>query len=367
MDNIKVNDEPVIMEEAGALGIIWLNRPHALNALNLEMIARMRMQLARWQKSPVIKGVAIASKNKRAFCAGGDIRAIYKFALHDRRKAAQFFLQEYALNHTIKHFPKPTIALIDGVWMGGGVGISIHTDCKVISDNTIFAMPETKIGYFPDVGTSYLLAKLPAFIGRMLALTASTLNCADVLGLRLANNYVASQHVDDVLSWLKDGVNWRQKLHIQIKNLWDEPPIERSRFDASLKRKIRTLFHHDHILAIEAALQQSPWPEAATWLHAMQGNSPLALALALEAQKQAKTMDFDAGLNMEAHLSKKICQSSQEFMAKEFMEGVRALMIDKDQQPQWQYQQLSDVPMKKFEAWFHHIPDQKLANLPVIT
>jgi len=183
----------VLFDEVGVLGIITLNRPHALNALTLEMTICIHQQLNEWALNKNIKAVIIKSVEGRAFCAGGDIRQIYEqHKLSASLPKKDFFWHEYKLNHCIYHYPKPYIALMNGITMGGGAGISVHGSHRVVTENFVFAMPETGIGFFPDIGATFFLSRCPDETGIFLGLTGTRINAGDVLTLKLATHYVES-------------------------------------------------------------------------------------------------------------------------------------------------------------------------------
>src|SRR3982750_3233355 len=181
----------IIFRNDGPIGRITLNRPKALNALTYDMCAAMLSQLHAWAAAPDVCAVVLDAVPGRAFCAGGDIRAIYDMGKRRDGTAQAFFTTEYRLNSAIKHFAKPYIALIDGIVMGGGVGISIHGPYRVISENAVFAMPETAIGLYPDVGGTYALPRLPGEIGMYLALTGNRIGPADMMYAGIATHFVA--------------------------------------------------------------------------------------------------------------------------------------------------------------------------------
>ncbi len=341
----------LILEEHNGIGLIILNRPKALNALSLQMIIDCRLQLEHWAKVSHIKGVIIRANGGRAFCAGGDVREIWNLAQKGTEKAVDYFREEYRLDKLIHDFPKPFIALIDGIWMGGGVGVSIHGNWRVVSERAIFAMPETAIGFVPDVGTSRILSKIPSKIGRLLALTGLRCNAADVLTLKLATNYVPSTKFDQLLDWLIQEANWKKPLHVQIRHIWYELPPEPTQFTTSLKRKIRTLFSGDTVQEIMEALEASHWEEAKVWKAMMEAHSPLAMEAALLAQTRASALSFDEVLDMELHLAHHAIQHG------DMVEGVRAVIIDRDNQPNWRYNTADSVDYGALKTWMDRTPD----------
>src|SRR5688572_13334223 len=182
----------ILFRVEGALARVTLNRPQALNALTLDMCAALQRQLAAWAEDPNIATVAIDAVPGRAFCAGGDIRIVSQWGQENDPRALEFFRTEYALNSFIKHFPKPYVALIDGICMGGGVGISIHGSHRVVTEKALFAMPETAIGFFTDVGGSYFLSRMPGATGIYLGLTGARIKAADMLYVGAATHFVPS-------------------------------------------------------------------------------------------------------------------------------------------------------------------------------
>lgn len=355
LTNSNPAQEQVIFQEFGNLGLITLNRPEALNALSLEMVVNMRLQLEKWAKTPKIKGVAIMAAGERAFCAGGDIRSVWQMSQQSHQAAINFFHEEYRLNHLIHSYPKPYIALIDGIWMGGGVGVSLHGSCRVVSEKAIFAMPEASIGFIPDVGTNYYLARLPSQIGKLLALTGLRLNAGDAIGLKLAQCYVPSKQMPELLEWLKTSVNWKKPLHHQIKHQWYEMPPEPSRFNTLLKRKIRSLFAEDSIDKIIYALETSIWEEPKIWLEMINRNSPTSLALSLAIQALAKDLDFSQSLNLEFHVALNLTASDADMV-----EGVRAMIIDKDKQPKWKPASIDQLNIAQLKDYLSLVPDYHL-------
>jgi len=187
-----MDDADVLFEMRGAVGLITLNRPSALNALTRDMCLRMSEQLRQWARDEKISLVVVRGAGDRAFCAGGDIKALYESGKAGTRYVTDFYADEYRLNTLIKEYSKPYVALIDGITMGGGVGVSVHGSHRVAGDKTVFAMPETGIGLFPDVGGSYFLPRLPGALGMYLALTGARLKTADALYAGIATHYVPS-------------------------------------------------------------------------------------------------------------------------------------------------------------------------------
>ena len=201
----EAEDAEVLFETRGALGVITLNRPRRLNALTQGMCAAMDARLVRWQDDDAIRAVAIRGAGERAFCAGGDIRMAYEAGRAAGPAATDFYREEYRLNARIKHYPKPYISLLHGIVMGGGVGVSVHGSHRIADASTVFAMPETGIGLFPDVGGSYFLPRLPGEIGMYLALTGSRMKTPDMLFAQLATHSVPVRYWDMLIDRLAAG------------------------------------------------------------------------------------------------------------------------------------------------------------------
>ncbi|MED5437558.1 MAG: enoyl-CoA hydratase/isomerase family protein, partial [Pseudomonadota bacterium] len=197
--------EEVFLEKKGSLGLITLNRPEALNALTLDMVREIYPKLKLWAEDDEILAVAVQAVGNKAFCAGGDIRALYEWGKDGDERATGFYYEEYLLNQVIKSFPKPYISFVNGIVMGGGVGLSVHGSHRIAGENFSFAMPETGIGLFPDVGGSYFLSRLDNNAGMYLALTGSRLIAADSIYLGIAKYYIESKNYEEIISKLSKG------------------------------------------------------------------------------------------------------------------------------------------------------------------
>jgi enoyl-CoA hydratase len=311
----------ILIRREGGVGHVTLNRPKALNALTVEMCATILGALQDWADDPAIRVCVIDAVPGRAFCAGGDIRAIYEMGRRQDASAQTFFTVEYRLNATVKHFPKPYIALIDGIVMGGGVGVSVHGSHRVVSERVTWAMPETAIGLFPDVGTSHVLSRLPGKIGLNLALTGGRINSADMIYAGLATHFVHSQKISQILPRLVQG----EMLDAVLTDLaCDAGPS----FLAQHRAPIDRAFAAPSVEAILVALEaEGEWGKETAALLRMR--SPTSLKLTLREIRQAETMDFNACLRMEYRLMTRLLETP------DFYEGVRAALIDKDQSPRW--------------------------------
>lgn len=337
----------VLFERRGALGLITLNRPKALNALTQGMCVAMKAQLDEWAKDDAVKSVAIQGAGERAFCAGGDIRALYESGKAKTSYALQFYRDEYVLNATIKRYPKPYVALIHGIDMGGGVGVSVNGSHRVAGESMVFAMPETGIGLFPDVGGSYFLPRCPGQIGMFLGLTGMRLKTADSLYAGIATDFVPMTRWDTLLSALADGT----APDTAIAGLRDSVP---DTFLSEHRGAIDRIFALGSVEEILAALdaEHEDWTDdiAAT----IRTKSPTSLKIAFHQIREGRMLDFDACMRMEYRMVNRIVAGH------DFYEGVRAVIIDKDNAPKWQPAELAGVSQADVDAYFAPLGEKEL-------
>lgn len=331
--------------EKGQIGEIVLNRPKALNALTLEMCVDLQNQLKKWENDSAIKAVVIRGEGDRAFCAGGDIRAIYQNGLDQAEKSHAFFKAEYAMNKTIFHYKKPYIALMHGITMGGGVGISVHGSFRVASKNFLLAMPETGIGFFPDIGAGYFLTRCPYYIGRYLGLTGTAIHRDDALALGLVTHCIDDTAWPDLIKLLceTDLPSCDAVARLLMQHVTS---LGGSAVLIEQKKLIETCFSANTVEEIMARLKQSNDPFAHKTLETLQKKSPLSLKVTLEQLKRAASLSYDEVNAMEYKIA---CQFAK---TPDFHEGVRAAVIDKDQRPVWQPASLSDVSPEMISAYF---------------
>jgi enoyl-CoA hydratase len=334
----------VLLEARGRLGLVTLNRPQALNALNLDMVRLIDPQLRAWAIDPAISAVVIRGQGARAFCAGGDIRKLHELGSAGRKnEAMDFWREEYRLNALIKNFPKPYVALIEGVVMGGGVGLSIHGSHRVAAEKITFAMPEVGIGYFPDVGATYFLPRLPRRAGMWLALTGARIGTADALSLGLMTHHVPSARFDAVIAALAAGEGIDDVLRR------DAQPLAAGNVLTHLTA-IERLFSGASVEAILAMLDAETNGDHAAFASeaaaAIRTKSPTSLKLAFEQIRRGAAVDFDECLRIELRLDARILDG------RDYYEGVRAVVIDKDNAPRWQPARLEDVSEAEVAAYF---------------
>lgn len=335
-----------ITGHGGNLGVITLNRPAVLNSLNHDMIVAMHPKLNEWAQAAHIKAVVIRAAEGRAFCAGGDLRLTYERAKQHNPLMTEFFSDEYQLNRCIHHYPKPYIALLDGITMGGGVGVSIHGSHRVATERLLFAMPETGIGFFPDVGGTYFLPRLPGLTGYYLGLTGARIKADDSTALGLTNHNIKHDSIPDLLTALAD-TTFDQDARASVSAIIARfhAPAAVSALQAA-QPALDACFAAPTVEAIMERLAASQHPVCQEALAAMQKKSPTSLKVTLAALNNGKNMSFDACMQQEFRLV------SRFLLGHDFIEGIRAVIIDKDQSPHWQPVSLADVEDKSVENYF---------------
>lgn len=330
----------VLLEKRGCAGVITMNRPKALNSLNLSMIRQIYPQLKTWEKDPETFLIIIKGTGGKAFCAGGDIRAITDAGKVGDRLAQDFFREEYILNNAVGTCQKPYVALIDGITMGGGVGLSVHGQFRVATEKTLFAMPETAIGLFPDVGGGYFLPRLSGKIGYYLALTGFRLKGRDLQKAGIATHFVESEKLpaleEDLIalkSPSKENVaDVLNSYHMKCKIDQEKQFVLDEHMD-----KINSLFSANSMEEIIQNLKQDGSPFALKQLETINKMSPTSLKMTLRQLREGASMNLQDVLTMEYRLSQ-ACMSGHDFY-----EGVRAVLIDKNQVPKWKPATLEEV------------------------
>ncbi len=328
----------------GNLGLITLNRPQVLNALNHEMFLALDENLAEWDKNRDIKAVIIQATEGRAFCAGGDIRSAYEKKLAKDPALYTFFADEYRMNSRIHHFSKPYIALLNGITMGGGVGISIHGSYRIATDRLVFSMPETNIGFYPDVGTTYVLSRLPHRVGYYLALTGARISYADCYALDIVQEVVAQESLPKIIQVLSQATIPDKSA---VRGLINQFAISPPKSDLLQHQKeIETCFSKYSVEEIINALENSTSEWCQQTAEIIKTKSPTSLKVTLHALQKAEKLSYDECKQMEYYLTCHFLQGH------EFFEGVRAAIIDKDQKPRWKPAILSEVTTEMIEQYF---------------
>ena len=328
--------EPTILaRRQGRIGRITLNRPKALNALDLGMIRAITAALMQWREDPTIHAVLIEGAGGRAFCAGGDIREIRRLAMaEDYAGVETFFAEEYALNLAIARYPKPYIALIDGICMGGGIGVSVHGSIRIASEAALFAMPETGIALFPDVGATFLLPRLRDDWGMYMALTGARVGGAEATWLGLATHFVphaAMPGLADAIATHGIGA---------LADLAEKPP------EVALESQDVSAFGAATIPDILAALEAQATPWAQETLATLRHVSPSAVLWSFEIIRRG------AHRTLEQCLAAELVMTRHATTHPDFLEGVRAMLVDKDRTPSWSPPRLEDVDPATIAAMF---------------
>lgn len=328
------------------LGMITLTRPQALNALNLTMINALQQQLSSWQADDSVHAVVIQAEG-RAFCAGGDIRELHTHKAHDLSEKLHFFWHEYRLNYFIRQFSKPYIALMDGITMGGGVGIALHGSHPIAGEHFSFAMPETGIGFFPDVGASYLLAHCPGYLGFYLGLTGNRLNVDESFAAGLIKGIIPAEHFADFLTALSE-TDLSLNAFVGVERCLSQySRLPQSSTELSKNNSmINDCFSHASVGDILSALSSKKNEWARKVHEQLLKKSPLSLEVTFIQLHRAKSMKFAACLKMDYLLASHFLKDS------DFYEGIRALLVDKDNQPQWQPSSLTAIDEHQVANYF---------------
>jgi enoyl-CoA hydratase len=350
-------DPKILFERRGGAGLVTLNRPNALNAVTLGMVRALARQLADWARDPAVTRVVVTAAGGRAFSAGGDIRELYNLGKAGRYpEMLPFWREEYTLNAQIKRYPKPYVSLIDGIVMGGGVGLSVHGSHRVAGDKFLFAMPEVSIGFFPDVGATWFLPRLPGELGTYCALTGERLAAADAVTATVATHRVASARWGELADALCGAVPVDAVLAAFAE------PCEGGTV-AAQRPAIDRLFKADRVEDILAALDREALAEgpAAPFADrsaaAIRTKSPTSLKLALAQVRAGRDLSFDACMKTEFRIVSRIIHGH------DFYEGVRAVIVDKDNAPRWQPSKLDEVGKADVERHFAPLARDEL-NLP---
>lgn len=340
-------ENEVLFERRGAIGLITLNRPKALNALTHEMCLDMKAQLDAWAGDTDVNAVVVRGAGERAFCAGGDIRALYESGKGGTPYALEFYRDEYLLDATIKHFPKPYIALIHGIVMGGGVGVSVHGSYRIAGEAAMFAMPETGIGLFPDVGGSYFLPRCPGQLGMYLALTGARLKTADTLYAGVATHFVPVAKWDELVERLADDAAPQDVLEA----LGELVPGD---FLSEHRAAIDRIFGGNSVEEILTTLDAEHTDWASDTAAILRTKSPTSLKIAFLQIREGAKLSFDDCMRMEFRMVNRIIAGH------DFYEGVRATILDKDGAPKWKPSVLKDVSEADVQTYFAPLDSKEL-------
>lgn len=354
--------DDILFGRRDGVATVLLNRPQALNAFTLGMYRRLDPMLRAWADDPAVHAVLIEGAGDRAFCAGGDVRAVYeagKGIAGDRDFTSVFFAEEYRIIRFIHRFPKPYIAVLDGITMGGGAGVSVNGAYRVATERTMFAMPETGIGLFPDVGATRFLNRCPGHIGRYLGLTGARLGAADAIYCGVATHYVPRERVPELTASLA-GIAWepgRENTQVEavLENFAADPGLPPLK---TRQAAIDRCFAGDTVETILDALQaEREEPEwAAQTAASLSAKSPTSLRITLRQLIVGHGFELDAALRLEYRMTQHV------MAAHDFYEGVRAALVDKDQKPRWQPASLAELDDAAAEAYFALLADSGLGS-----
>ena len=329
-------EQKVLTRASGSLGRLTLNRPRSINALDLDMIRSLATALDAWERDTDIDLVLLDGSGERGLCAGGDVRGLYERTVAGAAdESAVFFREEYALNARIAEYPKPFVAFADGITMGGGIGLAGHAPIRIVTERSQLAMPETRIGFTPDVGGTWLLAKAPGRLGEYLALTGDVMNASDAIYAGFADHFVPTVNLEGLRDALETRADPSSPAELVL--LFDETPPT-SRFVAA-RAWIDEAFAADSVEGIIERLRARPEAEAAAAADLLGELSPTALVVALEAVRRARELpSLRAALEQEYGLVLWFATSQPDLA-----EGIRAQLVDKDRSPRWQPATLQEL------------------------
>ncbi|MEW2162690.1 enoyl-CoA hydratase/isomerase family protein [Streptomyces sp. NPDC007084] len=340
--------DPVLLHTDGRAAHITLNRPRALNALNHAMVRRIDQALTAWEHDPAVRTVVITGAGERGLCAGGDIRVVHDDARDgDGTASAAFWRDEYRLNARIARYPKPYVALMDGIVMGGGVGVSAHGSVRVVTERSRIAMPETGIGFVPDVGGTYLLALAPGELGTHLALTGTSVTAGDALLCGLADHFVPSAALPALVADLA-GLPVREAL---ARHVQPPPPAELT----ERREWIDACYRADTVEEIVRRLLAVGDPAAKEAAGTLLAHSPTAVKTTLASVRRARRLG-----PLERVLDQEYRVSCALLSAHDLVEGIRARIIDKDRDPHWSPATLAEVTDADVERFFAPLGDREL-------
>ncbi|MFE2524655.1 enoyl-CoA hydratase/isomerase family protein [Streptomyces sp. NPDC059382] len=344
------DEADVLVHVEGRTGRLTLNRPKALNALTHPMVLRVEEALTAWRGDPVVEAVVVSGAGERGLCAGGDIRAIHDDAKAGGTASADFWRDEYRLNALIARYPKPYVALMDGIVMGGGVGISAHGNVRIVTERSRVAMPETGIGFVPDVGGTYLLALAPGELGTHLALTGAPVGAADALLCGLADHFVPADRLDRLSADLGHA-----PVHETLaRHVGQAPPG----LLAARRGWIDRCYAADTVEEILERLLASGEPDAKEAAETILTKSPTALKVTLSALRRAReTGPLERVLEQEYRISRTALRSP------DLVEGIRARVIDKDRAPRWSPATLEEVTESDVARYFAPLDDGRELRL----
>lgn len=340
------DDPEILFDLRDGVAEVTLNRPQALNALTLDMVRVFDPQLAAWEADGAVRAVVVRGAGDKAFCAGGDVQKLYDSAPSDAIRQ-EFFRKEYRLNRRIHNYPKPYVAIMDGITMGGGVGLSVHGSTRIAADNTMFAMPETGIGLFPDVGGSWFLPRLPGEVGMFMALTGARLRAADCVYAGICEAYIPNDRHDEFIAAVRRGESLEEVME-RLSEMPEEAPLSTHR------EVIDRCFAGNSVEEIVSALEAESGEWSEKQLSIMSGKSPTSQKISFRQLREGARLDFDDCMRMEYRMVQGLMEGG------DFFEGVRAVVVDKDMSPKWSPAALADVSESEVARYFAPLGDLDL-------
>lgn len=342
-----MSEPEVLFDVSGGVGRITLNRPKAINALNHAMVQQIAPKLEEWAADERVDLVLLVGAGERGLCAGGDIVSIYHDAKDGGSGSKDFWRDEYILNAAIARFPKPYVAIMDGVVMGGGVGLSAHANTRIVTERSKIAMPEVGIGFIPDVGGTYLLSRAPGQLGTHLGLTTARMDAGDAIAAGFADHYLPSENLEKFLQALETGT-----LSDALTEFTEEAPD--SALDAA-RTWIDQYYGADTVEAIVEGLRGSGIPDAEKAAADIESKSPVSLKVTLRSLRHAaKASSLEEVLDEEYRVS---CASLE---SHDLVEGIRAQVVEKDRNPKWSPATLADVTSADVDRYFASLGDSEL-------
>ncbi|WP_213575085.1 enoyl-CoA hydratase/isomerase family protein [Rhodococcus sp. USK13] len=341
----------VLISTSDGVGRLVLNRPKAINALNHSMVRQIAAALAAWSDDDRVRAVVLTGAGERGLCAGGDIVSIYHDAQEGGTGSREFWRDEYILNAAIANYPKPYVAIMDGIVMGGGVGVSAHGSVRVVTERSMIGMPETGIGFVPDVGGTYLLARTPGELGTHIALTTARLSAGDAIACGFADHYIPSAKIDSFIEALT-----QTSIDDALARFTEPAPVSEL---LAQQGWIDAAYSAGSVPEIVARLRGSGVPEAEKAAEQILSKSPTACAVTLQSLRRARAAgSLEEVLNEEFRVSV-ACLSSPDLV-----EGIRAQVVEKDRNPQWSPATLAEVTDEQVDAFFAPLGDLELGLTP---
>ncbi|CAK9318943.1 unnamed protein product [Citrullus colocynthis] len=363
-DSTGIDEDQVLVEEKRFVRLLTLNRAKQLNAVSFTMVSRLFELFVSYDADPSVKLVVVKGKG-RAFCAGGDVAAVvHDIKRGDWRRGAYFFQKEFILNYLMATFSKPQVSLLNGIVMGGGAGVSIHGRFRVATEKSVFAMPETALGLFPDVGASYYLSRLPGFFGEYVGLTGARLDGAEMLACGLATHFVPSERLTDLEEALCRADTSQPSIISAIIDKFSRRPILK---DTSVYHRLDVIdkcFSRRTVEDILAALEEEALKKKDDWITStiqdLKKASPTSLKISLRSIREGRLQGVGQCLIREYRM---VCHVLRGEVSKDFVEGCRAILLDKDRSPKWEPSNLGLVTDAMVERYFSRIEDEEWEDL----